>query len=111
MRPMDKEVADVLRDKALHKWKWRNPFIVAGLVFLHPLGMLLSSIPTFFVYFFLWTLMFVYWPNRPLGTGILLAAVFAFYAYTNTRFQNSCIEKWKYGLKGTGLENPKKIKH
>ncbi len=97
------------RQKAIYKWRWRNPYLIALLTFVHPLGMLLSSIPAFFVYLVLWFLVWVYWPNRPVWLGLLLASIFAVYAYYNTRWKNAAIEKWKYGLPGTGKDNPKKL--
>jgi len=106
---MEQDFAADQRTKALTRWKWRNPYWVALLAFVHPLGMLLSSTTAFVVYLAAWIALFVYWPGRPTGTAFGLAFIFAAYAFLNTRWKNACIEKWKYGLPGTGMQNPKKL--
>ena len=97
------------RFKAITKWKWKNPYLAAFLAFIHPIGMLYSSIPGAILYFLLWIAMFTYWPSRPRGVGIGLATAFAVYGFFNTKWKNAAIEKWRYGLEGTGLQNPKKL--
>jgi hypothetical protein len=36
-----------------------------------------------------------------------LACIFGMYAYVETRWRNAAIEKWKFGLPGTGNQNPR----
>src|SRR5262249_47686361 len=109
MQSANDEFLEAQRQKALTKWKWHNPYIAALLSFIHPLGMLLTSVPAFFVYLTVWTMLWVWWPDRPLGTGIALGLLFAVYAYYQTVWKNAAVEKWKYGLPGTGKQNPKKV--
>jgi hypothetical protein len=49
------------------------------------------------------------WKGRPLGTGIALGFLFALYACVETKWRNAAVEKWRYGLPGTGNQNPKKL--
>jgi len=109
MNEQDSSFFEAQREKALYKWKWRNPYLVAFLTFLHPVGMLLSSIPAFFIYLISWLCIWLYWPDRNMVCDFILAATFSAYAYHNTRWKNGAIEKWKYGLPGTGKDNPKKM--
>lgn len=95
------------KEKAIHKWTWHRPWLATALAFIHPLGMLYTSVPAFIVYLVAWGWMVFRWESRPTGTGVVLAAGFAAYAYYETVFRNAAIEKWKYGLVGTGHENPK----
>jgi hypothetical protein len=64
--------------------------------------MLYTSVKAFFVYLALWSAMYFSWSSRPLGSGVLLALIFATYAYHETVYKNAAIEKWKFGLEGTG---------
>jgi len=63
MTELDPEFIEHTRLKAMHNWKWRNPYLVGFLTFLHPIGMLLSSVPAFFVYMLLWLVVWAYWPS------------------------------------------------
>jgi len=105
---MDNDFVEHQRQQAIHKWKWRNPSLVAFLTFLHPLGILLTSIPAFFIYMLIWLFVYFGWKNHSILINILLSIVFSIYAYFNTKWKNAAIEKWKYGLPGTGKDNPKK---
>jgi hypothetical protein len=109
MQSSNDEFLETQRQKALTKWKWHNPYVAALLAFIHPIGMLLTSLPAFVIYLAAWTALWVWWPNRPLGTGIALGLLFAVYAYYDTLLKNAAIEKWKYGLPGMGKQNPKKV--
>jgi hypothetical protein len=104
---IDPEFLEVTRFNAIHKWKWRRPWLSGLLAFIHPLGMFYSSALAAWLYLGLWTWMYFGWRDRPLGVGLLLAGAFAIYAYFNTRWMNAAIEHWKYGLPGTGTQNPK----
>lgn len=106
---MDQEFLKDTKNKAKNVWKWRSPWIAAILAFIHPLGMLYNSAFAFFVYFILWIFIALYWQDRPAGVGFFLALIFSVYAFTNTRWKNAAIEKWKYDLPGTGMQNPNKI--
>jgi len=106
---LDPEFLDHARYKAIHKWKWRNPYVVALLAFLHPLGMLLCSWPAALIFTIVWLLVLDYWPDRPLGIRIVLAGACGLFAYHKTIWKNAAIEKWRYGLAGTGKQNPGKI--
>lgn len=109
MADENEEFVDDQKRKALTRWKWHNPYVAALLAFIHPLGMLYTSVPAFVVYLLLWLGVFLYWPNRPFGVGLGLAALFALYAYYDTLWKNAAVEKWKYGLPGTGKQNPKNL--
>ncbi len=69
--------------------------------------MLYTWLTAFVVYFGIWTAVFFYWPHRPWGTGITLGLVFALYAFHETKWRNAAVEKWGYGLPGTGNDNPR----
>jgi hypothetical protein len=103
---LDPEFVENQKQKTLHKWKWKNPLLAGLLAFLHPAGMLYSSVPGALVCLAIWLAMVIYWKNRPSGTGIALACMFGIYAYLETRWRNAAVEKWKYGLPGTGNQNP-----
>lgn len=106
---VDAEFVELQRQKAITRWKWHNRYIAAILAFLHPLGMLYTSVPAFVVYMLAWLGMVMFWPARPFGVGLGLGAIFAVYAYYETIWRNAAIEKWKYGLPGTGRQNPKHL--
>jgi len=106
---LDPEFVEDERQKALHKWKWKNPFLAGFLAFLHPLGMLYTSVPAFVVYLAAWFAMLFFWRGRPLGTGIALGFLFALYAYHETKWRNAAVEMWRYGLRGNGNDNPRKL--
>jgi len=38
-----------------------------------------------------------------------MATGFGYYAYLKTRWKNAAIEKYKYRLPGTGVDNPKNL--
>jgi hypothetical protein len=61
------------------------------------------------VYLIVWLAVWFWWPNRPFGIGIAVGLVFAIYGYYQTLWKNAAIEKWKYGLPGTGKQNPKNL--
>jgi hypothetical protein len=109
MADVNNEFVEEQKRKALTRWRWHNPYVAALLAFIHPLGMLYTSIAAFVVYLVVWLAVFAYWPNRRFGVGLGLGALFAVYAYCNTRWKNAAIEKWKYGLQGTGKQNPKDL--
>lgn len=109
MVSLDEDFIQDQRRKAVSKWRWRNPYLAALLAFIHPVGMLFTSVPVFFVYLVIWLAMWVWWSNRPFGIAIAVGFVFAVYAYYQTLWKNAAIEKWKYGLPGTGKQNPKKL--
>jgi len=103
------EFVETQKHQAVHKWKWKNPDLAALLALIHPLGMLYTSVPAFVVYLAIWSIMVFYWPGRPLGTGIGLGFLFASYAYHDTKWRNATVEMWRYGLPGTGKDNPRKL--
>ena len=107
---IDPEFLAHVRHKAIHKWKWRNPYVAALLAFAHPLGILPCSVPAALICTIVWLLVYDYYrPNRPIGIGILLASACGLFAYYKTIWKNAAIEKWKYGLPGTGKQNPRKV--
>lgn len=106
---LDPEFVEAQREKALHKWRWRNPYLAAFPALLHPVGMLYTSVPFFVVYMAASFAMLFFWRRRPLGTGIALGCLFGLYAYFETRWRNAAVEKWRYGLPGTGSDNPRKL--
>ncbi|MBC8232231.1 hypothetical protein H8E77_22015 [bacterium] len=110
---LDDDFIEAQRQKAIYKWKWRNPYLVAFLTFLHPFGMLLSSIPIFFVYLIISIIIQPLWLYLSKAIMIIitltLSTIFAAIAYHNTLWKNGAIETWKYGLPGTGKDNPKKL--
>lgn len=105
----DGEFIEDQRQRAISKWRWHNPYLAALLALVHPLGMLYTSIPAFLAYLLVWWGVWIYWSNRPLGVGIAIGLAFAAYAYYTTLWKNAAIEKWKYGLSGTGKQNPKNL--
>ena len=106
---LDPEFLEAQKHNALHKWKWKNPYLAGFLALLHPLGMLYTSIPAFLVYLVIWFCVIFYWPKRPWGTGMALGFLFAFYAYHETKWRNGAVEKWRYRLPGTGTDNPRRL--
>ena len=109
MPSTDEAFIEDQRRKAVSKWRWHNPYLAALLASIHPLGMLFTSVPAFFVYLIVWLAVWFWWPNRPFGIGIAVGLVFAIYAYYQTLWKNAAIEKWKYGLPGTGKQNPRNL--
>lgn len=105
---MDKNFLEDTQYKAQKIWKWKNPWIAAILALIHPVGMLYTSIPASIIYLIIWIKIYYDWTNRPFGVGLVLAGVFSFYAFNDTKWKNAAIEKWRYGLSGTGIQNPKK---
>lgn len=96
------------RLRSVHEWKWRSPLLVGFLAFLHPLGLMLTSFCAAVFFMAVWLTLIHVWPSRPIGVSLLLAMICGGYGYFNTRWKNSFIEKYRYGLPGTGNQNPKK---
>jgi len=105
--PVSDDFVEDQKRRALTKWKWHNPYLASFLALIHPIGMLYTSVAGFAVYLLVWLAIVVYWPGRPFGVGLALGGLFAAYAYFETRWRNAAIEKWKYGLPGTGHQNPR----
>ena len=102
---IDPAFIEATRYNAIHKWQWRRPWLAAVLG-VFPLGMLYTSIGTAMVYgcvSFAW----LSWDGRPKWAALLIVLAFSTYAYNTTRWRNAAIERWKYGLPGTGNQNPK----
>lgn len=106
---MDQDFLNNTKYKAEKVWKWKSPWIAAILAFINPLGMLYTSIPAFFVYLILWLIIILNWLNRPIWVDLIIGLIFSFYAFNDIKWKNAAIEKWRYGLPGTGMQNPKKL--
>lgn len=109
MFSLDPDFVEHQRQRAITRWKWHNPYLAAIFAFIHPIGMLYTSVSAFVMYLLAWSAVFLFWRDRPFGVGIALGALFAGYAYIDTIWRNAAIEKWKYGLPGTGRQNPKNL--
>jgi hypothetical protein len=102
------EYLEATRLNAIHKWKWRHPWLAATLGVL-PLGMLYTSVGAAIVYFLV-SIAWLSWAERPRWGSILIMLASGVYAYQSTRWRNAALEYWKYGLPGTGTQNPKGMK-
>lgn len=96
---LDHGFVEAQRQKALHPSKWKSLYFAGFLAFIHPGGMLHTSVPAFLAYLAIWLAMLLYWKGRPFGTVRASAAIFGICAYAETKWRNAAIEKWKYGLK------------
>jgi len=108
---LNPEFIEDTKHKAIHTWRWKNPFIAGILAFLHPLGMLYTSLIATIIYIIVWTIYVYFFPIRPRPwfISLIISLIFAYYAYWETRWKNGAIEMWRYGLPGNGLTDPKKL--
>ena len=102
---MTREFIEATRRDAIHKWKWHSPWL-AGLLGTTPLGMVYTSVKAAIIYAIV-GVVWGNWEGRPRWAAFLIILAAAAYAYTTTRHRNAAIEHWKYGLPGTGTQNPK----
>jgi len=97
------------KEKAVNKWKWKVPWVAFILAFVYPIGMLYTSLEVTAVYLLAWVLMSAYWERGSPWVNLVVSIMFAVYAYLRTKRKNAAIETWRYGLKGSGYQNPKAV--
>lgn len=108
---MDNNFLEDAKHKAIHIWKWKNPYLAGFLAFLHPIGMIYTSFVATIVYIIVWGVYIYFSPirPRPIWLSLIISLIFAYYAYLDTKWKNAAIEKWRYNLPGDGLTDPKKL--
>lgn len=105
---MDESTQDSIY-KAKYVWKWKNPWLAAGLALLHPIFMLYYSWRAALGFSVIGVAMGMYFGGLHPLANIAFAIVCAVYSFYSTRYKNAGIERYRYGLNGTGLQNPAKL--
>ena len=106
------EYLDHCEESAVLRWKWKNPYIAAAIAFIFgPFGLFYFSwkkaiIALILVFILAEAMRYNGWWPPTLWIKLFAMLSFAIYAYMDTRYTNAAIEHYKYGLSGTGTQDP-----